>query len=132
VEHLSRAQLAQLQAAINAEIQQLEQRLRAQDDARELVEDPLDHHEQASLETDRRRSLRLNQQDAQRLDELYAARARFESRTYGICEESDEPISFRRLCENPATRYTAEAQAEIEKAAARERALFFRDDGQVY
>jgi DnaK suppressor protein len=41
--------------------------------------------------------------------------------TYGVCEETDEPIPVGRLRLEPTARYTVEAQEDLEaeKAAAR-------------
>jgi DnaK suppressor protein len=58
--------------------------------------------------------MELSERERGRLREVEAAFKRIENRTYGICEESDEPIPFIRLEAIPYTRFTVAAQSEIE------------------
>ncbi|MCA9712379.1 MAG: TraR/DksA C4-type zinc finger protein, partial [Myxococcales bacterium] len=57
-----------------------------------------------------------------RLREVEAALQRMDDGTYGICEETDEPIPFARLHAEPTTRYTVEALELLEQEHAREQA----------
>ncbi len=59
--------------------------------------------------------MELGDRERQRLREVEAAFARIENDTYGICEESDEPIPFTRLEAVPYARYTVAAQSELER-----------------
>jgi RNA polymerase-binding transcription factor DksA len=72
-------------------------------------------------------SLVSNEQDA--LSEVEAAIKRVRDGTYGICELSGKPISKDRLLVVPFTRYSAEAQKELEKTQHRamQRAGIFAD-----
>ncbi len=59
--------------------------------------------------------LELGERERLRLREVEAAFTRMENGTYGICEESDEPIPFTRLEAVPYARYTVAAQSELER-----------------
>ncbi|MGH7996042.1 MAG: TraR/DksA family transcriptional regulator [Opitutaceae bacterium] len=65
-------------------------------------------------------SLVSNEQEA--LSEIDAAIKRIHEGTYGICEVTQKPIAKERLLAVPFTRYSAEAQKEIEKNRYRGRA----------
>jgi RNA polymerase-binding transcription factor DksA len=72
-------------------------------------------------------SLVSNEQEA--LSEVEAAIERIRTGTYGICELTGKPISRDRLLAVPFTRYSAEAQKELEKTRHRsvQRAGIFSD-----
>ncbi len=72
-------------------------------------------------------SLVSSEQDA--LSEVEAAIKRIRDGTYGICELTGKPISKDRLLVVPFTRYSAEAQKELEKTTHRsvQRAGIFAD-----
>jgi len=72
-------------------------------------------------------SLVSNEQEA--LSEVEAAIERIRAGTYGICELTGKPISRDRLLAVPFTRYSAEAQKELEKTRHRsvQRAGIFAD-----
>ena len=59
--------------------------------------------------------MELGERERQRLREVEAAFNRLENDTYGLCEESDEPIPFTRLEAVPYARYTVAAQSELER-----------------
>ncbi|HEY3754906.1 MAG TPA: TraR/DksA C4-type zinc finger protein [Opitutaceae bacterium] len=65
-------------------------------------------------------SLVSSEQEA--LSEIDAAIKRIKDGTYGICEGTQKPIAKERLLAVPFTRYSAEAQKEIEKNRYRSRA----------
>lgn len=117
MQHLSADQLAQLRATLERELTQLRERIGEQ--GADLVEsaegDLRDIEDKAAREALRFGSTRLLARDQLRLREVEAALARMASGDYGICEESDDPIPFRRLALDPATRYTAAAQEELER-----------------
>ena len=56
----------------------------------------------------------LGERERERFREVEAAFKRFQDGTYGICEETDEPIPYTRLEAIPYARYTVAAQNEIE------------------
>ena len=57
----------------------------------------------------------LGERERERLREVDAAFKRMDDGSYGICEESEEPIPYSRLEVIPYTRYTVSAQNEIER-----------------
>lgn len=59
--------------------------------------------------------LELGERERIRLREVEAAFVRIEDGSYGICEESDEPIPYTRLEAVPYARYTVTAQSELER-----------------
>jgi len=64
-------------------------------------------------------SLVSNEQEA--LSEIEGAIKRIRAGTYGVCEGTGKPIAKERLLAVPFTRYSAEAQKEIEKNRYRSR-----------
>ncbi len=76
-----------------------------------------DPQDRASAERIRQALLRLSARDAERLREVEAALERMEAGTYGICEDTGEPIPLARLQAIPWARRTAEAEelAEAER-----------------
>ena len=64
-------------------------------------------------------SMVANEQEA--LSEIDAAIQRIHDGTYGVCEVTAKPISKERLLAVPFTRYSAEAQKEIERNRYRAR-----------
>jgi DnaK suppressor protein len=111
MEHLSEEQIGILRAKLEVEAAELIDRLN--NDGQELLEnvnpDPGDIEDSASADAMRFRSKSLLDRDRARLAEVEAAIDRIEAGTYGICEDTDDPIPFRRLEAEPTTRYTVEA-----------------------
>lgn len=66
--------------------------------------------DRASLETDRSLELRTRDRERKLLGKIDAALARLEHGTYGYCEETEEPISLRRLEARPIATLSIEAQ----------------------
>ncbi len=64
-------------------------------------------------------SLVSNEQEA--LSEVEAAIQRIKAGTYGVCEISQKPIAKERLLAVPFTRYSAEAQKQLERNRHRSR-----------
>ena len=71
---------------------------------------------------DRDFALSLVSSEQEALSEIDAAIKRIRDGTYGICEGTGKPIAKERLLAVPFTRYSAEAQKEIEKNRYRSRA----------
>ncbi|HET6585401.1 MAG TPA: TraR/DksA C4-type zinc finger protein, partial [Nannocystaceae bacterium] len=68
----------------------------------------------------------------ERAGEVSAALARMDAGTYGICEETGEPIPFERLRSEPTTRYTVEALELLERERARQRVTENEDPDAGY
>jgi RNA polymerase-binding transcription factor DksA len=88
------------------------------------------HMADAGTDTfDRDFALSLVSSEQEALSEVDAAIKRVRDGTYGICELTGKPISKDRLLVVPFTRYSAEAQKELEKTKHRsiQRAGIFAD-----
>jgi RNA polymerase-binding transcription factor DksA len=88
------------------------------------------HMADAGTDTfDRDFALSLVSSEQEALSEVEAAIARIHAGTYGICELTGKPITRDRLLAVPFTRYSAEAQKELEKNKHRsvQRAGIFAD-----
>jgi DnaK suppressor protein len=118
---LTDSQLRELRAGLVAERERLLGRARevVEVDAREL--EPGDRQDIAQTETTRAAVVSLSRQDQARLREVEDALARMDDGSYGVCEESGEPIPFGRLAAEPTARYTLEAQELLERERERER-----------
>ncbi len=87
--------------------------------SREDIEVPTDQivedGDQAQTYINQNVSFGLRERELNRLKEVENALRKIENGTYGICEETDEPIETRRLEKMPWTRLSIEAAEEIEK-----------------
>lgn len=83
---------------------------------------------------DMRRSLGATSigRDRLMLAEIAAALARMEDGSYGLCEESGDPIPFRRLESEPTARYTVEAQEALEAEQLIARRTQIPPDSEAY
>ncbi len=117
-DHLDADQLARLRALLVEE----GRRLRARADAWNDDAPPPggDSQDRAAREAGARDERTTRSHDLRRLVDIDAALARIDAGSYGICEESGEPIPFARLLLEPTTRHTVEAQEELEAALRRE------------
>ena len=80
------------------------------------------HMADAGTDTfDRDFALSLVSSEQEALSEIEAAIQRIRTGTYGICEITQKPIAKERLLAVPFTRYSAEAQKEIERNRYRTR-----------
>lgn len=80
------------------------------------------HMADAGTDTfDRDFALSLVSSEQEALTEIDAAIKRVHDGTYGVCEVTGKPIAKERLLAVPFTRYSAEAQKEIEKNRMRTR-----------
>ncbi len=61
----------------------------------------------------------LGERERGRFKEVQDAFERMENGTYGICEETEDEIPFKRLIALPYARYTVEAQNEMERKRLR-------------
>ena len=71
--------------------------------------------DRASLETERALELRTRDRERKLISKIDAALMRIEDGTYGYCEETDEPISLRRLEARPIATLSLEAQERHER-----------------
>jgi len=91
------------------------------------------HMADAGTDTfDRDFALSLVSSEQEALSEIEAAIKRVRDGTYGICEITAKPISKERLLAVPFTRYSAEAQKQIErnKHHSRAEAGLFGESGE--
>ena len=80
------------------------------------------HMADAGTDTfDRDFALSLVSSEQEALAEVEAAIKRIKDGTYGVCEITQKPIAKERLLAVPFTRYSAEAQKDIEKNRMRSR-----------
>lgn len=78
------------------------------------------HMADAGTDTfDRDFALSLVSSEQEALAEIEAAIKRIHDGTYGICESTQQPISKERLLAVPFTRYSAEAQKNVERYSHR-------------
>ena len=71
--------------------------------------------DRASVETDWALELRTRDRARKLIRKIDKALARIENGTYGYCEETDEPISLKRLEARPIATMTLEAQERHER-----------------
>lgn len=71
--------------------------------------------DRASAETNRALELRTRDRARKLISKIDEALARIESRTYGYCEETHEPISISRLDARPIATLSLEAQERHER-----------------
>lgn len=71
--------------------------------------------DQAQAYQDQNLSFGLRERDIHKLKEIDIALAKIDDGSYGICEETDEPISKKRLEKMPWARLSIEAAEQMEK-----------------
>lgn len=71
--------------------------------------------DRATLETDRSVELRTRDRQRKLISKIDAALARIEEGTYGLCAETGEPISLKRLEARPIATLSIEAQEMHER-----------------
>jgi DnaK suppressor protein len=74
-----------------------------------------DFTDRASLETDRGIELRTRERERKLISKIDEALSRIEDGSYGYCEETDEPISLRRLEARPIATLSLDAQERHER-----------------
>jgi DnaK suppressor protein len=72
--------------------------------------------DRASAETDRSLELRTRDRARKLINKIDEALSRIEEGTYGYCEETNEPISIKRLEARPIATLSIEAQERHERA----------------
>lgn len=109
--HLQPGQIAELRALLIAERDRLRARGGLPPSEELEVGDAQDH---ATEEAELERAMLVGDHDRARLAEITAALLRMDDGSYGVCEETDEPIPFARLKLEPTARYTVEALELLE------------------
>ncbi len=71
--------------------------------------------DRATLETDRSLELRTRDRERKLISKIEDALDRIEEGTYGFCEETNEPISLKRLEARPIATLSLEAQERHER-----------------
>ncbi len=82
-------------------------------------EDLVDESDHAASIIQQSVSLNVQARDRYLLQEIEHALGKFEEGTYGLCEDTEEPIDEGRLDAQPWTRYSVEAQEHRERIAKR-------------
>jgi DnaK suppressor protein len=116
---LSEAQLKQLRKALETklatvthEIKELETSLTNQESDDKGAPDEVDR---SSFEEEMQRTQLVLDGRKNLQYEVIEAIKRMDDGTYGICEETEEPIGLKRLTASPWTRLSLEAQQDLEK-----------------
>ena len=71
--------------------------------------------DQAQAYQDQNLSFGLMERDIKKLHDIDEALDKIEAGTYGICEDSDEYISKKRLEKMPWAKYTIQSAEQVEK-----------------
>ena len=74
-----------------------------------------DMADRATLEADRSLELRTRDRQRKLISKIDSALRRIDEGTYGYCEETDNPISLRRLEARPIATLSIEAQEQHER-----------------
>ena len=74
-----------------------------------------DMADRASLETDHQLVLRTRDRERKLISKIDSALNRIEDGSYGYCQETDEPISLKRLMARPIANLSLEAQERHER-----------------
>ncbi len=80
----------------------------------ETTQEP-DFADRASIETDRAIELRTRDRERKLIAKIDAALQRIADGTYGVCEETGDPISVRRLEARPIATLSIDAQERHER-----------------
>lgn len=132
MDHLTEAQRSELRAALVEERDALGRRRASENEEAAADGEVGDVQDHAAEENRRTQALERSERDGARLAEVEAALRRMDDGTYGICEETGEPIPFARLRAQPTTRYTVEALEILEEERGRARLLGSDDESTAY
>ena len=75
-----------------------------------------DNADRASIESERSLELRTRDRERKLLSKINKALKKIEDGTYGYCEETNQPISLKRLIARPIATLSLEAQESHEKS----------------
>jgi RNA polymerase-binding protein DksA len=119
--HLSKNDLTYLKNLLlnqKAEISSLEKKIEAQEQA-EGSFSKLHPADYATDTYNQELASDLAEKEIKELQETEDALQRLESGTYGVCEDCEEPIPFKRLVAIPETRYCVECEQSQEEQQAK-------------
>ena len=98
--------------SLTKEIKELESTLTVEDND---DKDSPDEVDRSSFEEEMQRTQLVLDGKNQILFEVQEALERMDEGTYGLCEETEEAIGFKRLAATPWTRWSLEAHTELEQ-----------------
>ena len=75
-----------------------------------------DNADRASIESERSLELRTRDRERKLISKINKALRKLEDGTYGYCEETNQPISLKRLIARPIATLSLEAQESHEKS----------------
>ena len=104
--------LTEKSVSLEREINELEAELTQQENEDQSAPDEVDR---SSYEESVQRSQIVLVGKKNLLFEVQEAIKRIAEDTYGVCEETEEPIGFKRLAAQPWTRLSLEAQQDLEQ-----------------
>jgi len=99
-------------SSIASEIRDLEAQLTEDDSVDKSAPDEVDR---SSFEEEMQRTQLVLDGKKQLQQEVFEALKRLNDGSYGVCEETEEPIGYKRLCAQPWTRLSLEAQQDLER-----------------
>jgi DnaK suppressor protein len=106
------AKLTDKSVSLEREIGELEAELTQQENEDQSAPDEVDR---SSYEESVQRSQIVLVGKKNLLFEVQEALKRLSDGSYGVCEETEEPIGFKRLAAQPWTRLSLEAQQDLEQ-----------------
>ena len=75
-----------------------------------------DNADRASIESERSLELRTRDRERKLINKINKALKKIEDGTYGFCEDTNQPISLKRLIARPIATLSLEAQESHEKS----------------
>ena len=96
---------------------------RVEDDLAVSADQVIEDGDQAQNLLNQSVTLGLRERELTRLREIDAALERIQSGTYGLCEETDEPIEKKRLEKMPWARLSIQAAEEREREYSQFKAM---------
>jgi len=114
-DYMNNVQLAFFRRRLLEEQSQVERRLREVRPAMATYERGGDELDQASYEEELRLQLRQADRETRLLANIGAALRRVETREFGYCEETGEPIGIARMLFRPTARLCLEAKQRQEQ-----------------
>ncbi|APC19466.1 hypothetical protein BLL42_27415 (plasmid) [Pseudomonas frederiksbergensis] len=112
--YMNDAHLVFFKALLQSQLQECNERVSSGLKALSALEKPVDDVDQASVEEERQKMLRMLDRDRMNLPKLRKAMERIDDRSFGYCEESGEPIGIKRLLARPAATLCIEAKQRQE------------------
>lgn len=115
-EELTQDQLKELRAALVEKRAEVAMKIKTHlETVMEDSDNLPDEMDIATRQSEQAYFLRIADKEKKLLAQIDRALAKFERGTYGICEGTDEPISYKRLCLRPWTRYSVEYKEQVER-----------------